>query len=144
MGAAVKFRRNRQLAMIHCGKKYLGLDDETYRQMLWTVARVHSAADLDLHGREKVINHMLARGAVFSKPGRRKYKRGTQAAKIAQLWASLARAGKVRSNSDRAIRAWVKRQTNGKYDAPDLCDVETASELIEQLKQWLARGRARG
>ena len=140
MGAAVKYRRNRQLATIHCGKKFLGLDDETYRQMLWTVARVHSAADLDLHGREKVIAHMLARGAVFSKPGRRKYKRGTQAAKIAHLWGCLARAGKVRSNSDKAIRRWVKRETDGQYDAPDLCDVDTASKLIEQLKKWLARG----
>lgn len=54
--------RNRELAAIHVGKKRLGLDDTTYRDMLWTVARVRSAADLDAHGRRAVLEHMRARG----------------------------------------------------------------------------------
>lgn len=54
-------QRSRDLARIHCLKKELGLDDGTYRELLWTVARVRSAADLDAHGRQTVIDHMRAR-----------------------------------------------------------------------------------
>lgn len=58
--------RNRDLAAIHVGKKMLGLDDETYRAMLFTVARVRSAANLDHAGRRAVLEHMRQRG--FARP----------------------------------------------------------------------------
>lgn len=54
--------RNRDLAAIHVGKKQLGLDDDTYRDMLWTLQRVRSAADLDHAGRQAVIEHLRKRG----------------------------------------------------------------------------------
>lgn len=54
--------RKSELAQIHVAKSQLGLDDETYRAMLWTVARVKSAADLDWAGRKKVIDHLKAKG----------------------------------------------------------------------------------
>ncbi len=54
--------RRRELAQIHIAKAQIGLDDETYRAMLWTVARVRSAADLDYAGRKAVLDHMKARG----------------------------------------------------------------------------------
>lgn len=54
-------RRN-ELAKIHVAKKALGLDDDTYRAMLWAVARVRSAKDLDAAGRAKVLDHLKARG----------------------------------------------------------------------------------
>lgn len=62
--------RTRELAMIHVAKKQLGLDDETYRAMLWTVARVRSSAALDFAGRKNVLDHMKARG-FKSAPGKR-------------------------------------------------------------------------
>jgi hypothetical protein len=52
--------RRRELARIHCLKAEVGLDDGTYRDMLWTVARVRSAADLDFAGRQRVIAHLEA------------------------------------------------------------------------------------
>ena len=55
-------QRTRDLAAIHVGKKALGLDDDTYRTMLFTVARVRSAADLDHAGRRAVLEHMRERG----------------------------------------------------------------------------------
>lgn len=55
-------QRTRDLAAIHVGKKALGLDDDTYRAMLFTVARVRSAADLDHAGRRAVLEHMRQRG----------------------------------------------------------------------------------
>lgn len=50
-------RRSKDLALIHCAKRDLGLDDETYRDVLWTVARVRSAKDLDDYGRKRVLQH---------------------------------------------------------------------------------------
>lgn len=55
--------RRRELAAIHIARAQLGLDDGTYRDMLWTVARVRSAADLDFAGRQRVLDHMASRGA---------------------------------------------------------------------------------
>jgi len=54
--------RKRELAAIHIAKAQLGLDDGTYRDMLWTVGRVRSAADLDHAGRRAVIEHLRKRG----------------------------------------------------------------------------------
>lgn len=54
--------RNNGLAQIHIAKAQLGLDDETYRDMLWAVARVRSAKDLDHAGRAKVLAHLKRSG----------------------------------------------------------------------------------
>ena len=59
---AVKNNRNNELAQIHIAKKDLGLDDETYRAMLWTVARVGSSKDLDYAGRQAILTHLKSRG----------------------------------------------------------------------------------
>ncbi len=54
--------RRRELAKIHIAKKDLGLDDETYRAMLWAIGRVHSAGDLGAAGRAQVLAHLKSRG----------------------------------------------------------------------------------
>jgi len=51
-------RRNRDLARIHILKGQLRLDDDTYRDMLFTLARVRSAKDLDAGGRAAVLGHL--------------------------------------------------------------------------------------
>lgn len=56
--------RRRDLAMIHLAAKQLGMDESTYRDMLWTVARVRSAGDLDHAGRQRVKDHLKACGFV--------------------------------------------------------------------------------
>ena len=38
------------------------MDDDAYRDVLWTVARVRSAADLDWSGRKRVLDHLKACG----------------------------------------------------------------------------------
>ncbi|RMG56323.1 MAG: regulatory protein GemA [Gammaproteobacteria bacterium] len=75
-------RRRSDLARIHLAKKQLGLDDEAYRDMLWTIARVRSAADLDDFGRRKVIEHLRKCGATFRRPGRRRPKAGKDKAPL--------------------------------------------------------------
>ena len=58
--------RNSDLARIHIAKKQLGLDDATYRDMLWSIGRVRSAADLDFAGRKRVLEHLRSRGFKFT------------------------------------------------------------------------------
>jgi len=60
--------RRRELAKIHIAKKALGFDDALYRDMLWSIARVRSAAELDAHGRAAVLEHLEARGWRADKP----------------------------------------------------------------------------
>lgn len=57
-----KDSRNRELAKIHIAAKNLGMDEDAYRDMLWAVARVRSAADLDEAGRRRVLDHLKACG----------------------------------------------------------------------------------
>lgn len=54
--------RKRELAQIHIARQQLGMDDDTYRDMLWSVARVRSAADLDWVGRKRVLDHLVGCG----------------------------------------------------------------------------------
>ena len=54
--------RRRELAAIHIAKKDLAMDDGTYRDMLFAVARVRSAGDLDQGGRTAVIEHLRKSG----------------------------------------------------------------------------------
>ncbi|NKB37884.1 MAG: DUF1018 domain-containing protein [Gammaproteobacteria bacterium] len=62
--------RNNHLAQIHILKKELALDDDTYQDVLFTVARVRSSKDLDEYGRKKVIQHMRSLKGKSSYPGR--------------------------------------------------------------------------
>jgi hypothetical protein len=60
----------RHLALIHLAKKHLCLDDDTYRDILRTVAGVGSAKDLDLAGFEKVMGRFTELGFESTRPGR--------------------------------------------------------------------------
>lgn len=66
-------RRKRDLAAIHASKKQLGLDDDTYRDLVERVSSetgnpgVRSSAELTDDGRRKLLEEMRRQGAV--KPG---------------------------------------------------------------------------
>lgn len=68
MAATNNDTRRVELAKIHIAAKSLGMDatdkdpNSDYRSMLWAVARVHSAADLDEAGRRRVLDHLKERG----------------------------------------------------------------------------------
>lgn len=50
--------RNRELARIHCVAKEIGLARDEYEDLLFSLARVRSAADLDDGARRRVIAHL--------------------------------------------------------------------------------------
>ena len=54
--------RHKELGKIHIAKKQLDMDDVDYRNMLFTIARVRSAADLDEQGRHDVLAHFRSLG----------------------------------------------------------------------------------
>lgn len=54
--------RNTDLAKIHLAKTQLQIDDEQYRDILWTLCRVRSARELDSHGRHKVLHYFRQLG----------------------------------------------------------------------------------
>jgi len=60
--ATADAERRRDLAMIHCAKKELGLDDDLYRCVLKQVCGVESAADLDEPNRRKLLAYFRGKG----------------------------------------------------------------------------------
>lgn len=89
--------RKAQLAQIHIAKDQLGMDEDTYRAMLWVVGRVRSAADLDLPGRMRVLEHLKASGFKPSKPKRKpEVVDDRQSRKILVQWSVLEQAGALR------------------------------------------------
>jgi len=142
-GANGKPERSNDLAKIHIAKAQLHLEDDTYRDMLWSVARVRSAKDLDGGGREAVLRHLRSCGwKDTSTAGGTAYKKGTPAALIRWLWTQLHQAGAVDDNSDRALRRYIAGHLPGAIGdeiAPQHLDRQATSSVIEQLKRWLAR-----
>lgn len=143
-GVNGKAERSNELAKIHIAKAQLGLDEETYRHMLWSVARVRSAKDLDAGGREAVLAHLRGCGWKDTAPaGSTPYRKGTPAALIRWLWTQIHRAGGVEDASDRALRRYIAGHAPGREGAdevaPQHLDRVQTSAIIEQLKAWLGR-----
>ncbi len=139
--------RGKQLAMIHIAAADLKLrstgDDSAYRDMLWTVARVRSAKDLDAAGREAVLKHLRACGWQQRPAAAAQYEKGTPAALIRHLWTQLHRAGAVRISSDRALRHYIAKHLPASKGVTELAPQHLSNadsmRIIEQLKRWLDR-----
>lgn len=135
--------RRRELAQIHVAKTQLAMTDDSYRAMLWAVARVKSAADLDWTGRKQVLDHMKRCGFKV-KPAKAARTRALasddQSRKIRALWLDLAQAGEVRDPSEAALASFVRRHTGA--DALQWLTTAQASRIIEHLKRWRARVEA--
>lgn len=155
MATKARSARSIELAKIHIAAAQLHLlrpvDDSAYRDMLWSIARVRSAKDLDAGGRAAVLNHLRAAG--WKDPSspqrgtsRGRYQKGSQAALIRWLWTQLAGAGAVHDASDRALRRYIAQHASVTTSdpapdeiAPQHLDRAQAHDVIEQLKRWLAR-----
>jgi len=55
-------QRKRELAQIHIAKTQLGMDDDTYRDMLWNIANVRSSRDLTTTGRLRILQYLRDKG----------------------------------------------------------------------------------
>jgi phage gp16-like protein len=132
--------RNAELAQIHVAKKQLGLDDDTYRAILWTVGRVKSAKDLDWTGRKALLDHFRAKGWKSAAPRKAKAERPVhpgQPGLVRALWSELHQAGRVRDPSDAALGSWLRR--NRLPERPEWLSSTQSRRAIESLKKWLYR-----
>jgi phage gp16-like protein len=127
--------RRRDLAAIHVAKKQLGMEDDAYRDMLWTIGRVRSAGDLDFSARKLVLDHLKACGFKYRAPSAR----DPQSKKIRALWLDLKSLDALRDSSEDALATFVKRETG--VAALQWLSSAQASKVIEALKGWARRER---
>lgn len=129
---------SRSIAAMHVAKKELGLDDETYRATLAQVTGKTSSSAMTEPERQKVLEHFRGRGFKGGSKGSRKRLEGAYAGKLQALWIAGYNLGLVRDRDDRALLAFVKRQT-GLDHVRFLRHAQDATKAIEGLKGWLER-----
>jgi len=117
------------LARIHIAKKELGLDDVTYRGVLWHRYRKESAAYLTPGEAADLIE-------LFRQKGWRPVSFG-QLGLIQVLWRKLWTVGALEHGDESALTGFIEHAT-GKTDLRRLT-VSEASRVIEMLKKWLER-----
>ncbi|WP_019219119.1 phage protein GemA/Gp16 family protein [Bartonella florencae] len=122
------------LAAIHMSKRALGLDDETYRALLYRLTGKYSAKDLSVLEKRLVMDEMRACGF----QPKAKLLEGKYAKKLQALWIAGWNLGIIRDRSDQALVRFVKRQT-GIDHIRFLRDSDDACRAIEALKSWLQR-----
>ena len=136
--------RKADLAAIHVAKKALGWDDDTYRDSMFTVCRVRSAALMDFTERKRFLAHLQAcqrqmgikpRGDLQPRPW------SPPLRALWSRWQQLADAGLVHDRSRDALQAWVKRQAG--VDRLEWLTNHQLDAVLASAKLWLARACAR-
>lgn len=138
--------RKRDLQQIHIAKAQLDLDDDVYRDLLYTVTRKRSAKDMDSYERGLVLQSLIAKGF---KPAPSKRKAPERAAKlpgevrlIYALWGALGRKREIENSAPAALRAWI-RHFGAEMDvgegAPEMLAPQVRHRVAEFLIQWCQR-----
>jgi len=132
--------RRALLAKVHLAKKDLALTDDSYRDRLQQVTGHRSAADCSEPQLVAVIEAFKALGWK-DKPARRVGARpladSPQARKARAQWLSLWNLGVIDDAGERALAAFVTRQT-GREDLR-FCDATQLNKVVDGLKAMLAR-----
>ena len=136
--------RKKMVAKVKIAQGQLGLDDDTYRDLLESVTGKRSAAKLKCWELDNVIKRLQQKGFKPTRPkrsGSRTQADDDQSKLIRSLWIQLHEAGKVRDPDERALVNWAKGQFKNSHgiEALQWLDVYQKRRLIESLKQWLAR-----
>lgn len=145
MKPAADADRRRQLSAIHAAATQLGMDTadrspaSAYRALLLQLTGKASAAELDARERDAVVQHL--RRLQNKLPQQPKPKDGWQASKIRQLWAELGAAGVLEAPGEAGLALFVHAQTG--RSALRWLTVPENQRVIETLKSWLARTRAK-
>ncbi|MFD2645101.1 gp16 family protein [Pseudomonas japonica] len=134
--------RLRLIKLIHVARRELRMDDETYRLMLSGMPAldgVTSTADLSVPNLVQVLEQLKRKGFKVrpKSDSKRPRAKDGQSRKIRSLWLSLRDAGLLRDASEEALVNFVKGATG--VAALQWLTGAQASQVIEQLKQWLQR-----
>jgi len=128
------------MAQVHIAKKELGLDDDTYRDVVRRVTGHGSAGDCGPVQLERLLAEFRRLGWRFKT--KRPKSKLPRVRKVWALWGDMCRKDLVRAEGlvaqRAALRAFVERMT-GVAD-PEWLTPEQASQVIEGLKSWKSRG----
>lgn len=129
------------IAAIHVARKQLDLDDDVYRAKLVAITGKASTKDMTEGERLQVLDAFRKAGFQPA-PGRkitgRRKLDGKFAKKLQALWIAAYNLGVVDDREDKAMLAFVKRQTS-LDDTRFLHHADDARAAIDGLKGWLAR-----
>lgn len=126
------------ISTIHVLKAKAAFDDDTYRDFLERRTGKRSAKELTTSEAGRVIEDLRS---VAGEAGIRGAIAGLDSAiggKLRALWIAGYNLGIVRERTDRAMLAFLQRQT-GVSHVRFLKDAQAASSAIEGLKSWLQR-----
>jgi phage gp16-like protein len=137
--------RRADLAAIHMAKAALGWDDDMYRDIMFTVCRVRSSAQMDFTGRKRFLEHLRKCQQQMGLAPRGDFKPAPWSPPLRALWSrwqQLADAGLVHERSRDALQAWVKRQCG--VDRLEWLTTHQLDALLASAKLWLARAAKEG
>ncbi|MNO88943.1 hypothetical protein D3C76_804110 [compost metagenome] len=149
--------RTRLIRLVQVGRRSLGLDDETYRELLAQQSGKRSAAELTLQELDKVL--LAMKGAGFKPTLKRPVQGGKQKrlspvsgtpvrtaeiGVIRAIWITMHRHGLLRDGSETALNHYVERQTVRINNGVGVAEVAWLSEtlaypVLESLKNWHKR-----
>lgn len=155
--SAIDSERTRLIRLVQVGRRTLGLDEKTYRELLVQHCGKRSAAELTPQELDKVLVAMKAAGfkptvklpvKAATKP-RLSPVQGTQVrsggiAVIRAVWITMYRHGLLRDGSETALNHYVERQTVRLNHGIGVAEVAWLSEalvypVLESLKNWHKR-----
>lgn len=128
------------IAAMHVARKQLDLDEDVYRAKLFAITGKSSAKDMTEAERQQVLDVFRKQGfrpAPGGKAGRRQLT-GPYAKKLQALWIAAWNLGLVDNRDDKAMLAFVKRQT-GLDDTRFLHHADDGRAAVEGLKGWMRR-----
>jgi phage gp16-like protein len=131
--------KRKQLAAIHCAKRDLGLDDETYRAAIWAICRSRSAAELDEPARLKLLDHFKNMGWKSRRKGR-PVPSDDRAPLLRKIDALLVSAGRDREYVERGMLRHMFGP--GAPARLDWCEPEKLRRVVAAL-MYDARRRAK-
>lgn len=136
---------SKQIGAIHAAKARLGLDEDSYRDVLQSVAGKRSAKELSASEAWQVMERFKAWTNPTPTPAAGKPAaagalrlEGTYAGVCRALWMAGWNLGIVQDRTDRALVAFVARQT-GIASLNWVHDGKDAAKVIEALKAWIDR-----
>lgn len=134
--------REKLIKAIHTGRRYLQLDEETYRQLLHSVTKKNSCVLMDTSELEKVLACMREKGFTAQKQNFKNRQdrlfTDSQYRKCYSLWKELYNIGGVKFSSPVALNSYLKKicpQFRKKF----IINPAEFQKAIEILKNWLAR-----
>ena len=134
--------RIRLIKLIHVARRELHMDDDTYRLMLAGMKGLDGAtstADLSVPNLLRVLEQLKQKGFKVrpNKKAKRPLANDEQSKKIRALWLTLQDKAAGRGPSEEALAKYVLRMT--KVAALQWLTAAQASQVIENLKQWMGR-----